>query len=364
MDIEDASVEELKALVEELQSDNTELQRTVERERDFSKADTGGIKAVATKYQRERDEAVQNLDTLANDYEKLRELFLALRREHEVSEDVHNAFVKGVAGRYIAITKGALPADVHEVFRLGVVNHLTQQLVFVKQERDRLRDLLQSIDHALFDGLRSIAEEAEQERQTLFEKAALLENVKQEGGLTYIADSWLNLLDYYEKLDSEELEEINSEEANKIHGEVIQELIRRVRTMMFLARGAERAHLSSEILDAAIILADDPRIVAYDILTELKTTGLSMTTVKKLSEDWVSGKLKPNLSGRTLKKGLETAYKWHSEGRPTQTVFAGLNNIPDRTLRDYIHWFEVIEATAESRNTKFAAFLPDRDEEV
>ena len=106
-------------------------------------------------------------------------------------------------------------------------------------------------------------------------------------------------------------------------------------------------------------------MVAYDILAELESpNGLQTTTLKRLAKEWIAVNLKPKLSLRTLKVGLAWAYQWHTAGRPKQSVFAELNGkLSERSLRDYIRWYEAIEDLAQDKE-RFAEFLPPQGDQM
>ena len=129
--------------------------------------------------------------------------------------------------------------------------------------------------------------------------------------------------------------------------------------MIVEARAAERAHLNNVILMQPLSHANELPIVAYDILYELETIGMpQLATLRRLPPEWIAENLKPNLTIKTLRDGLEKAHRWHTEGRQTQDLYADLRNIAGRSLRDYIHWYEAIDALTRQRG-KFAGFLPD-----
>ena len=310
---------------------------------------------------RQRDAAIKDRDALREECEALRQRLFALSAEHEFTISDYKAILAGVATQQKALTNGALPLEAIEAFRLGTIDQLSKRLQKALLEREWLLDNLQSISDAIQAVLQSIMDEAVQERETEAEKRAALVELKSREGLTYIAESWLNLL----VLQAEDayFDLLPIAHASKEHTQPKEKATDAVHTMIFMSRAAERAHLNNEIMDKAIADAHALPTVAIDIFAELENFGTpEVATLSRLSPEWIEQSLTRTPRPATLCKGLKIAHQWNLNGQPPQTVFAELAGIGVRTLRDYIQWYEAIEALTQEK-PKFAGFLPGDEPE-
>ncbi|MBA3871001.1 MAG: hypothetical protein ABI970_06650 [Chloroflexota bacterium] len=232
----------------------------------------------------------------------------------------------------------------------SVLRGFAEEYAEVKLERDQLATKINQLiaqitwhfDESLIDYQKSKSKRGEISKQ--------LNEIASNGNISYPAAVWVNM--------TKPIDEIILENANILektpksrHADIL------IDAMPDLNRIIGRTKLSAWwdarnfVTSLAIGHSDDPKMICYEILRELRGRGeASIETVSRLQSNWIREILTRSVTPEKLHQGINHAYRFKNQQRLNQGQYAVMHQKAvgsESNLRLYIGYLKTIEELAK-----------------